>query len=633
MKSINYSVKAKGHTPQYRMHKYFARRPYNVFRNLIDYYTQPGDIILDCFCGGGVTIFESLYLKRKVIGVDINPLATFITSMQIKQYDLNDLKEYLHNFIDEIKDKYMFFYRIDLDNESGILEWTEWAYEVSCPECNSTIPLSSDYKIRDGIYRCPNDQCTNNSKGVKRTNCKAQSSRPLRIKYISDSTKLAIIKNLSNQESDNIIKTKNTKYIHANDIVDVNIKIPQNWDRQFEDCLEQKGIITYKDFFTDRNYMVNLLIFNDILKLKNTLPLDIVNCIYFIFSSSLRYTNNMTRVTDNWEGGNPTAMDKHAFWLPNQYIETNAINIFEKRAKAILDGLAYTNKQIPHKIIEASDFAHLKEDADFMILNQSSSYIPIPDKSVSAVITDPPYGSNVQYGELSTIWNTWYMKYKTLDSFIYNDEEAVINRKAKFEGSKNTKTYEEILYTIFKECHRVLKDDGYLVFTFNNKNIKVWMAILRAVARAGFYLPEDGVIFQDFIQSYKNTSHLKYPGNIHGDFIYSFRKIYKQKPTKTFTDKLVDIIDDRLRQTINELFTENSYYSTTVLYQMIFSSLANVLMEYVLSDITQSNESIISEYEKYSDKYIYETLKKYLIFDGEHWYTKGVSIIYDKNIK
>ena len=79
VKPIKKAVVAKRHTAQYRMHKYFARRPYNVFQNLIKHYTNKGDIILDCFCGGGVTVFEAAALERKVIGVDINPLATFIT--------------------------------------------------------------------------------------------------------------------------------------------------------------------------------------------------------------------------------------------------------------------------------------------------------------------------------------------------------------------------------------------------------------------------------------------------------------------------------------------------------------------------------------------------------------------------
>lgn len=48
--AINSTVKALSHTPQYKMHKYFARRPYNVFSNLIEYYSDKGQIVLDIFC-------------------------------------------------------------------------------------------------------------------------------------------------------------------------------------------------------------------------------------------------------------------------------------------------------------------------------------------------------------------------------------------------------------------------------------------------------------------------------------------------------------------------------------------------------------------------------------------------------
>ena len=50
----------------------------------------------------------------------------------------------------------------------------------------------------------------------------------------------------------------------------VNFEIPNNWDRQYEDKLQEKGIITYSDFFTARNYTLNCLIFNDIMELRGT---------------------------------------------------------------------------------------------------------------------------------------------------------------------------------------------------------------------------------------------------------------------------------------------------------------------------------------------------------------------------
>lgn len=122
VKPIKKSIEAKGHTPQYRMHKYFARRPYNVFNNLIRHYSNKNDIILDCFCGGGVTVFEGASLERKVIGVDINPLATFITRMQMFNGDIDLLKKVYEDFCSQIREKYERWYFVDFGDDSGICE-------------------------------------------------------------------------------------------------------------------------------------------------------------------------------------------------------------------------------------------------------------------------------------------------------------------------------------------------------------------------------------------------------------------------------------------------------------------------------------------------------------------------------
>ena len=38
-------IKAKAHTFPYKIHRYFARRPWNVFKQLIEVYSNEGDII------------------------------------------------------------------------------------------------------------------------------------------------------------------------------------------------------------------------------------------------------------------------------------------------------------------------------------------------------------------------------------------------------------------------------------------------------------------------------------------------------------------------------------------------------------------------------------------------------------
>src|SRR5689334_8459804 len=103
---IENGIEAEGHTLVYKMHKYFARRPQNVFRWLLESYSREGDIVLDCFCGGGVTLFEGIAAGRKVVAVDRNPLATFISDCQttlvpIGEYSrhVNAIREAVHQFI------------------------------------------------------------------------------------------------------------------------------------------------------------------------------------------------------------------------------------------------------------------------------------------------------------------------------------------------------------------------------------------------------------------------------------------------------------------------------------------------------------------------------------------------------
>ena len=44
--------------------------------------SKKNDLILDPFMGGGTTLIEALRAERKVIGIDLNPIATFVTKVK-----------------------------------------------------------------------------------------------------------------------------------------------------------------------------------------------------------------------------------------------------------------------------------------------------------------------------------------------------------------------------------------------------------------------------------------------------------------------------------------------------------------------------------------------------------------------
>ena len=136
VKPLGAPVLAQSHTAIYKMHRYWARRPHNVFAQIIQHYTNPGDLVLDPFCGGGVTVVESLKLRRRVVGIDINPLATWITQVEVEPVDLDGLEKAFHEWYKWCEEQVSPLFRAECGkcgNKDAQAEWYEWSNVVVCP--------------------------------------------------------------------------------------------------------------------------------------------------------------------------------------------------------------------------------------------------------------------------------------------------------------------------------------------------------------------------------------------------------------------------------------------------------------------------------------------------------------------
>ena len=60
------------------MHKYWGKKPSNNLKELIEKYSEEGDIVLDPFAGYGVFCCEAFILNRNIISNDLNPIAHFL---------------------------------------------------------------------------------------------------------------------------------------------------------------------------------------------------------------------------------------------------------------------------------------------------------------------------------------------------------------------------------------------------------------------------------------------------------------------------------------------------------------------------------------------------------------------------
>ena len=57
----------------------------NTCRYYIEYFSEPGDVVLDPFVGGGTTIVAAQLVGREAIGFDIDPAAIETTRRRVEE--------------------------------------------------------------------------------------------------------------------------------------------------------------------------------------------------------------------------------------------------------------------------------------------------------------------------------------------------------------------------------------------------------------------------------------------------------------------------------------------------------------------------------------------------------------------
>jgi len=536
IKSDNYNkdvyepVKALPHTAPYKIHKYFARRPWNVFSEIIKSFSNENEIILDPFCGGGVTLYEGLKLNRKVVGYDLNPLSIFIINNMVSKGDnIKQLFESFKLIIEKLGNLYKDYYYFDFEGERIYIDWIETTFKVICPDCNNETLLSNELRNKPGFYKCLNKSCINShsdEKGFAQRHAKRIGHHYLYLVGFNSKNKKIVYEPLKkdlNRLKKHITYLK--RIIKENKINISKDKIPKNWDRQKEDTLAEKGILNFQDLFTERNLLINNILLYYINLEKNILSYNDYCLLRIAFSNTVKETNIMSFTNDAWQSGKPTTWSKHAYWIPSQFCEVNILSAFIKSFKRVKDSLSYNNT-FEYNLVKTNDFKDLKNEANFFLNNDSIALSDLPENSIDTIITDPPYGSNVQYLELSHFWYVWNKDlYKKHPDFSL---EAISNRKKNFKGSKSMYAYEDNLFSVFNKCFQVLKPEKYMILTFNNKDISAWLALLFSIFRSGFTLAENGIYFQSGVDNYKQTAHTRFDGSPYGDFIYVFKKSDKE---------------------------------------------------------------------------------------------------------
>ncbi len=503
--------------PIYNAHSYHTKVPHKAIMRYILHYTEPGDIVFDGFCGTGMTgvaaqmcgdreavlslgyqvkpdgtilreetdedgkktwrPFSKLGIRKAILN-DLSPAATFIaynynTSIDVKKFD-KEAKRVLN----EVEKECGWMYQTahyETKTVKGItktvktigtINYTVWSDVFICPECSRELVFweaavdSVAGVVRD-TFSCPHCGATLTKRGMERswmTKYDAAIKQTIRqAKQVPVLINYSVL-NESTGRSKRFNKTPDTDdidLIQKIESMEIPYWFPTNELQDGFNTRQPKGshgLTHVHHFYTKRNLWVIASLWNS-------------------FSFKFELTNFISR--------NLTKMNR---FIINKYNPTGRIN-------GPMTGTLY----IPSEQVEQTTFSLFREKlikkgwkiSGNIISTQSSSDIhSIEPNSVDYLFFDPPFGANINYSELNTIWEGW------LRVSTNSRPEAVENDIQQ----KTLQDYKRIMQNCFLEAYRVLKPGKWITVEFSNTRASVWNSIQSAISDAGFIISNTSIL-------------------------------------------------------------------------------------------------------------------------------------------
>ena len=138
-------------------------------------------------------------------------------------------------------------------------------------------------------------------------------------------------------------------------------------------------------------------------------------------------------------------------------------------------------EQNPSRLLKAKirDFKmswYAQRNNSVVSVTSATSIETIKDNSIDYMFIDPPFGANLMYSELNSIWEGW------LHVLTNTKEEAIVNNSQ----HKSIFEYQSLMNHSLKEFYRILKPGKWITIEFSNTSASVWNSIQNALQGVGF---------------------------------------------------------------------------------------------------------------------------------------------------
>jgi DNA modification methylase len=483
----------------YNAFSYHTKVPHKAIMKYLLHYTNPGDIVMDGFCGSGMTgvaaqlcgspdpeykakiKLEMPYAEfgcRKAVLNDLSPAATFIAYNYNSEYSVSDLQKEAQMILDKCTEECGWMYEtihtvdgvqqigIDGSPVMGTIEFTIWSDVFVCPSCSKEFVFWKAAAEKNGTVKnkfyCP---CCG-SELNKRSCAKSQES-------IYDDKLGRVITRAKQVPVYIVYSIGHKRYAKEPDEADIRIiekiestcipydyptdELPMGFNT--EQPKKSHGINCVHQFFTKRNMWVLSCFWNHIEESKNSAYLKqmLIGSLRIL---SKQAKHNVERRTETAGYG----------WVNAGVMGT----LYVSSCPAEQSVLFFMQKKIS-KLVQFE-----KANGSVCITTGSCTQLPAPPASVDYIFTDPPFGGNLNYSELSFLWEAW-LKVKT-----NTETEAIINTVQ----GKNLAEYQQLMTQCFQEYYRVLKPNRWMTVEFHNSQNAVWNAIQESLSRAGFIIAD-----------------------------------------------------------------------------------------------------------------------------------------------
>ena len=451
-------VKAGKSSPIYNAHSYHTKVPPEGIIPYLEHYTDPGDLVLDPFCGSGMSGVASLISGRSVVLNDLSPAAVHIARNYTTPIDITALQSNFDRIKQVIQDEFDWLYGTTCERCKGKAEiqYTVWSDVFECGRCGKDIILwevavdQEQKKIRE-VFTCPSCGREQKKMGLKRLpsvpvliSYECERCQPSRSEHQILPSDLKLLDEIQNREIPYWIPS-----------VAFDLSGPQ----YRRSALSNRSITQIGDLFTKRNLWAFSCLWQECSKIQDKV---ISSRLCFVLTAIMGVASRRNR----WPQQQTMS---GTIYIPSLSVEMNIARQFQRRGLAVID-VAKLSSQL---------FATFGAQ----VLRSSATHLDLPDNVIDYVFTDPPFGSSIYYSEMNFLWESW------LGELTEIANEAVVHRKTDG-GSKRIQDYALLMEESFREMYRVLKPGRWASVVFHNSDDQIWQAILEAASKTGFEVAE-----------------------------------------------------------------------------------------------------------------------------------------------